>query len=158
NSPAEGLVYRVGTSGNYYAKVSFWSGTPGDYLLSIARNCKVGPATDVSVTQADGPDPVNPGANVTYTITVSDLGTAPASVIELRADLPPGATFVSVVPSQGSCNGTGPVFCHLGTLAASATATVALTVTAPGSSTTIVNQVRAQTAVIDTNAANDASS
>src|SRR5204862_7180526 len=66
NSPAEGLTYRIRTSGNYYAKVSYASGTPGDYLLSIARNCKVGPATDVSVTQTDAPDPAALGANVTY--------------------------------------------------------------------------------------------
>ncbi|HEX4826172.1 MAG TPA: DUF11 domain-containing protein [Candidatus Polarisedimenticolaceae bacterium] len=158
NSPGEALTYRIRTSGTYYARVTYSSGTtPADYLLSVARNCKISPATDVSVTQSDSPDPAALGASVTYTITVHDLGAAPASVIELRDDLPAGSSFVSATPSHGTCNGTGPVFCHLGTLAASGTATVALVVTAPNANATMVNTARVQTAVIDTNAANDTS-
>lgn len=158
NSPGEALAYRIRATGTYYAKVSYSSGTAGDYLLSIARNCRISPATDVSVTQADSPDPVALGANVTYTLTVRNLGAATASVVELRDDLPAGSTFISATPSQGSCNGTGPVFCHLGNIAASGTATVSVVVTAPGVSGTIVNAAKVKTMAIDTNAANDASS
>jgi hypothetical protein len=46
-SPAEGLVYRVKTSGNYYARVRIGtvatgSTGAGDYLLSISLNCLPG--------------------------------------------------------------------------------------------------------------------
>jgi uncharacterized repeat protein (TIGR01451 family) len=157
NSPAEGLTYRIRTTGTYYARVTYSSGTAGDYLLSIARNCKISPATDVSVTQSDAPDPAPLSANVTYTLTVHDLGSAPSSVVELRDDLPSGSGFVSATPSQGSCTGAGPVFCHLGNIAAGGIATVSLVVTAPASNATIANLARVQTAVIDTNSANDAS-
>lgn len=157
NSPGEALAYRIRTTGTYYARVTYSSGTAGDYLLSISRNCKISPATDVSVTQTDAPDPAALGANVTYTLTVHDLGTAAASVVELRDDLPAASTFVSATPSHGSCNGSGPVFCHLGTIAAGGTTTVSLVVTAPASNTTMVNTAKVQTAVIDTNAANDVS-
>jgi uncharacterized repeat protein (TIGR01451 family) len=157
NSPGESLVYRVRSSGTYYAKVEYSSGTAGDYLLSISRNCRIGAPTDLAVSQTDSPDPVPPSGNVTYTITVQDLGTAPASLVELRDDLPAGSTFVSTTPTQGSCTGTGPVFCHLGTIAAGANATVSLVVTAPGANGTITNTAKVQTNVIDTNAANDSS-
>jgi len=157
NSPAESLVYRIRSSGTYYAKVEYSSGTAGDYLLSISRNCKIGPPTDLSVSQTDSPDPVAPGGNVTYAITVQDLGAAPASLVQLRDDLPAGSTFVSATPSQGNCAGAGPVFCQLGTIASGANATVTLVVTAPASSGTITNTAKVQTNVIDTNAANDSS-
>lgn len=158
SSPAEALTYRIRATGTYYAKVQYSSGTAGDYLLSVARNCKIGPPSDVSVTQGDAPDPVALGGNVTYIIVAHNLGAAVASVVELRDDLPVGSTFVSATPSQGSCTGTGPVACHFGNIAAGGTASVSLVVTAPGSSGPIANVARVQTMVIDTNAANDASS
>jgi len=158
NSPAEGLTYRIRTTGTYYAKIQYSSGTAGDYLLSVARNCRIGPATDVSVTQGDSPDPVALAGNVTYTVVAHNLGASPASVVELRDDLPAGSAFVSATPSQGSCTGAGPVACHFGNIAAGGTASVVLVVTAPGVGGSIANAAKVQTMVIDTNAANDASS
>ncbi|HTG13668.1 MAG TPA: hypothetical protein VK747_00215, partial [Blastocatellia bacterium] len=47
-SPAEGLAYRARVSGTYYARVTIGTGLAnatgsGDYLLSISKNCAVGP-------------------------------------------------------------------------------------------------------------------
>jgi hypothetical protein len=42
--------------------------------------------------------------------------------------LPARSTFVSATSSQGSCTGTGPVACALGTLAAGATAQITVVV------------------------------
>jgi predicted RecA/RadA family phage recombinase len=47
-SPAEGLAYRARVSGTYYARVTIGTGLAnstgsGDYLLSISKNCTVGP-------------------------------------------------------------------------------------------------------------------
>jgi uncharacterized repeat protein (TIGR01451 family) len=156
NSPAEGLVWRARTGGTYYAKVSYSAGTAGDYLVAIALNCRVGPPTDLRVTQTDAPDPVTPGANVTYTVTVSNLGPATATFVSLRDDPPAGTVFVSATPSQGACTGTAPVTCALGTIANGASATVQIVVTAPGSPGTITNSAAVTSMVIDANPANDA--
>lgn len=45
-SPGEGIVYRARAAGTHFAKVGWSSGTPGDYLLSIARNCLTGTPVD----------------------------------------------------------------------------------------------------------------
>ncbi|MGH2667539.1 MAG: DUF11 domain-containing protein [bacterium] len=156
SSPAEAIGYRARASATYFAQVAFATGTPSDYLLSIAPDCRIGPATDLAVTQTDAPDPVAPGGDVTYTVAVSNAGSQPASVVTLRDDLPAGATYVSATPSQGSCTGTGPVACHLGMLAGGAAATVRVTVTTPTVPGTIHNDVHVTSMVIDPNPANDA--
>jgi uncharacterized repeat protein (TIGR01451 family) len=124
SAPAEALVYRARASATYYARVTFSTGTPRDYLLSISRNCRVGPPTDLAVPQIDAPDPVAPGGNVTYTVSVNNAGPQPSTLVTLRDDLPADAGFVSAIPSQGACSGTGPVVCHLGTIAGGGGATV----------------------------------
>jgi hypothetical protein len=43
-SPGEALLYRVRIGGAFFAKVAWSSGTPGDYLLSIARHPASAPA------------------------------------------------------------------------------------------------------------------
>jgi hypothetical protein len=43
-SPAEAIAWRTPRPGTFVARVSYVSGTPGDYLLSIALDCRVGPA------------------------------------------------------------------------------------------------------------------
>ena len=157
NSPADSLTYRARSGGTYYAKVEYSSGTPGDYLLSIARDCRIGPPTDIGVDVIDAPDPVAPGANVVYTTTVDNLGSSPAAGVILQNDLDPGAVFVAASPSQGSCAGTGPVSCALGSIASGASATVQIEVTAPGSPGSILNGVAVTSTVIDPNPSNDSS-
>ncbi|HEV8200432.1 MAG TPA: DUF11 domain-containing protein [Candidatus Polarisedimenticolia bacterium] len=152
SSPAEGLVWRARAAGTYYARVSYSSGTAGDYLVGIGLNCRIGPAGDLRVTQSDAPDPVQPGANVTYTVQVSNLGATTATGVSLRDDLPAGAGFVSATPSQGTCGGAT---CALGSLAGGASATVSVVVTAPANPGTMVNKATVTAATIDSNPAND---
>lgn len=155
NSPGEGLVYRVKKKGTYFARVSSASGQPGDYLLSVTHDCRTKPGTDLAVTQADAPDPVQPGANVTYTVWVSNLGPNTAALTQLRDDLPVGATLVSAVPSQGTCRGDAPIACALGTILPGGTAIVNLTVTAPVAPGWMINTARALSMTVDINPAND---
>lgn len=59
---------------------------PARILLSVLGLALLLPATaaagvasaDLSVTKEDTPDPVTPGSNLTYTITVTNNGPAPA--------------------------------------------------------------------------------
>ena len=156
-SPAEALAYRVRTTGMLYARVAASSGAPGDYLLSIAHGCRVGPATDVAVTQSDAPDPVSPGGSIAYSLLVRNLGAHLATVVTLRDDLPAGAVLITAVPSQGLCVAGPSLVCHLGTIPASGSATVSITVTAPAAPGLLTNTARVATAVIDPLAANDSS-
>ena len=79
---------------------------------------------DVLVQTFGFPDPVAPGQNVFYNITVRNEGPATATNIVLTDTLPAGFTFVEATPTQGSCAGTT---CNLGTLAPSTEALVVLT-------------------------------
>jgi uncharacterized repeat protein (TIGR01451 family) len=90
---------------------------------------------DVSVTKTDSPDPVTAGQNLTYTIIVSNAGTAAAQNVQLSDTLPAGTTFVSLTPPAGWNNttpavgGTGTVTSMISTLpAGSASQTFVLVV------------------------------
>jgi uncharacterized repeat protein (TIGR01451 family) len=155
NSPAEAIAYRIRSSGTYMARISTTSGTAGDCLLSIARNCRIGPATNLSVAVTDSPDPVPPGGQVVYTVTVSNTGSQAATFVTLRNDLPAGSALVSAAPSQGGCSGAGPVICPLGTLAAGTGAIVQITITAPGAPGAITHAARVTSMVLDSNPTDD---
>jgi uncharacterized repeat protein (TIGR01451 family) len=105
------------------------------YARPFGAHCDIGAYetgyADVAVTSnVDNPDPVGSGGNVTYTITVKNLGPSPdtATGVVLHNVNPAGTTFVSSGSSQGSCSGSGPVDCALGSLAQGASATVQVTV------------------------------
>jgi uncharacterized repeat protein (TIGR01451 family)/CSLREA domain-containing protein len=96
---------------------------------------------DLLITKTDTPDPVIAGANLTYTINLTNNGPDVATTVMMQDTLPAGTTFVSVA-SPGSCTtppvgGTGTVTCTLASLASgsSATITLVVNVTAPAGST-----------------------
>jgi uncharacterized repeat protein (TIGR01451 family) len=83
-------------------------------------------SADLSVTKTDSPDPVTPGSPITYTITVTNNGPADTDSAQITDAVPAGTSFVSVVPTVGSCLGTATFTCDLGPLANGASATVTL--------------------------------
>jgi hypothetical protein len=94
-------------------------------------------------------------------VTVQNHGPGAASSVTL-SDVLPDATFVSATPSQGSCaragkgRRDGTLTCDLGTLAASASASVALVVS-PSKAGTITNVASVRSAQPDGNTANNTS-
>jgi uncharacterized repeat protein (TIGR01451 family) len=85
---------------------------------------------DLALTKTDSPDPVAPGALLTYSLKVTNAATGSATAIGVfvTETLPAGVTFSSATPSQGSYNsGTG--VWSVGTLTASGSATMQLKVT-----------------------------
>jgi uncharacterized repeat protein (TIGR01451 family) len=102
---------------------------------------------DLKLTMTDAPDPVRVGANLVYTVTVTNQGPAAASGVTLRDVLPKNVSFVSAVPAQGTCTGTTTVNCTIGNLGVGSIASVAITVktrqrgTVKNTATTTATQV-----------------
>ena len=72
---------------------------------------------DLAVTKSDSRDPVSAGAQLTYTIGVTNNGPDPATGVTLVDTLPDGVAFVSSVPGAPACTEvSGVVTCSLGGL------------------------------------------
>jgi len=97
---------------------------------------------NLHVTQKPSDDPVVAGAAVTYSLTVKNSGPTDANNVVLSDTTPQGANVASVQASQGTCAApsNGAISCSLGTLAASASATVSFAAT-PSSGGTMTNVV-----------------
>jgi uncharacterized repeat protein (TIGR01451 family) len=119
-------------------------------------------SADLSITKVGAPDPVNAGANITYTIVVTNNGPSDAQG-PLIADIPPsGTTFVSLTVPPGWIPGTPPpggfgvVQARAPTLASGASATFTL-VLSVGSfmENPISNTVSVSANTADPNSANN---
>jgi uncharacterized repeat protein (TIGR01451 family) len=86
-------------------------------------------SADVSVSKTASPNPGVAGVGLTYRAVVTNNGPALATNVNFTDTLPLGVSFGSASTTQGSCNGTGPVNCSIGTLANGAIAVVTIVVT-----------------------------
>jgi uncharacterized repeat protein (TIGR01451 family) len=75
------------------------------------------PEIDLAITKADSPDPVSVGALLTYTLTVTNKKGDTANNVVVTDSLPSAVTFVSVSTTKGSCSGTNPISCNIGSVA-----------------------------------------
>jgi uncharacterized repeat protein (TIGR01451 family) len=99
----------------------------GDDIECTVTNTQL-PA-DVSIVKSDGPDPVQPGTNLTYTLDVANGGPSRATNVTVGDALPAPLTLVSATPSQGTCNAANPVSCDLGILDSGDSAQVVIVAT-----------------------------
>ena len=137
---------------------TFVDGTPSNNTSVSSIIVEPTTTSDLSVSMSVAPTPVFVSSNLTYTITVQNLGQAiaPVSTGVLTDTLPTGVTYVSSTASAGwSCSGTTTISCNITTaMAPYSTATITITVTAPSSATTLTNT--ATTALAgDPNSANN---
>lgn len=147
-----------------FAGLASWA-TSRNYLLSnpFVTQAALPPAmADLAISKTATPSAgVAQGAQMNYTITVSNGGPDAATDVNVSDLLSAGTTFVSSTPSQGSCTAPAPgpggtVNCALGSIAAPGKATINLVVTftaAPGSA--IANTATVSTSSVDANSAND---
>ena len=108
-------------------------------------------AADLGVANSVDRATADAGEELTYTINVTNAGPAVAVGTHLADQLPEGAEFVSATPSQGTCSSSNTdVVCELGDLASagSATVTVVVRVTRPG---TAVNVAYVSSQMLDEN-------
>jgi uncharacterized repeat protein (TIGR01451 family) len=108
------------------ATVGAESGDPNEQNDSASADTTVvsapPPGADLTVGKTGSPDPVLPGAALTYTVTVTNNGPAAAANVTLEDELPAATTFQSLqAPLGWTCGtpavgATGIVTCTTGTL------------------------------------------
>jgi uncharacterized repeat protein (TIGR01451 family)/fimbrial isopeptide formation D2 family protein len=123
---------------------------------------------DLVLSKGDAPDPVNAGANITYTLTTTNDGPSVATDVSLQDSTPTNTTFVSATPSSGgSCStpsvgGTGAITCTwTGSTAVSGTRSVDIVVrvnSALSAGSTITNSASTTSVTDDPNAGNNTAS
>jgi large repetitive protein len=64
-------------------------------------------SANLGVTLTDGPDPVSPGTNLTYTVTVSNVGPSDAANVVFTDTLSTGVTYQSFTGTGWTCTLTG---------------------------------------------------
>jgi Domain of unknown function DUF11 len=105
---------------------------------------------DLAIVSASSPNPVQAGEQLTYTLTVSNNGPSEALDTVVVDSMSYLGGALNALPSQGSCSGTEPVSCNLGTLANGATVTVMLTATvAPTFVGQVTNTAQVESAAED---------
>ncbi|MCE9552454.1 MAG: DUF11 domain-containing protein [Planctomycetes bacterium] len=89
-----------------------------------------GSTADLAIDKNDSVDPIAEGAQLTYTMTVTNNGPSPATNVIVTDPLPAGLTYVSSTASQGNTNANGTtVTAALGTIANGSSATVTIVAT-----------------------------
>src|SRR5262249_55555735 len=116
---------------NNAASVSATETDPVPANNSASDTASVKAAADLAVSMSHTPEPVLAGANLTYTVTVTNNGPSAATAVTLTDTLPHGSTLVSATPTRGTCSGTWSLSCSIGNLAKGATTTTTIVVTAP---------------------------
>ncbi len=136
------VVWRVGTldaGKSMTLKSTFLCNTIGSFqneaMVTYCAEAKAQCSIDVKGIPAiliecvDNPDPIELNGNVTYTITVTNQGSAVGTNIALNCTLPAEEEHVSSTgPTQASAQGKSITFAPLATLAPKAKATYKVTV------------------------------
>ena len=111
------------------------------------------PRADLAIAATDAPDPVTPGAALTYTLSVTNLGPSTSPAMTVTDALPAEVAFTG---APGCTQAGGTVTCALGSLAPAGTASVTIQVTVSAAALgSIVNTGAVAGAAIDPVAGND---
>jgi uncharacterized repeat protein (TIGR01451 family) len=112
--------------------------------------------TNLTITNVDGPDPVDVGKQITYTIRARNNGTLNATGVTVTDTLPASVSYVSATTSRGTCfqSVPGTVTCTVGALAVGQNADIKIIVTANASGT-ITDTASVQSDQIDSNPADN---
>jgi uncharacterized repeat protein (TIGR01451 family) len=79
----------------------------------------------LSVSVLDVPNPVIIDSNLTYTVTIFNSSSAPATGVGLTHQIAASLSILAIEPSQGSCTPSGnTISCNIGTIAAGQNAIV----------------------------------
>lgn len=127
---------------------------PGNETATETTTVNPAASADLSITKIDSADPVTVGDGFNYTVTVTNNGPSTSTGVVMTDVLPASVAFVAAVPSQGSCSGTSPLVCNIGTLNSGASETITINVTALTAGVT-TNTATVSSATPDPAAGND---
>ena len=118
-------------------------------------SCPAGAAPDISIVKG-GPTSIDSGDSFSYTLTVTNLGNAPALGVTVSDSVPANLAINTVtpdsVPPTPTCSFAGQaVSCTLGDVAAGASVIITINVTHNGTSCTALSN----TGTVSTTSAND---
>jgi uncharacterized protein (TIGR03437 family) len=132
---SRGNVYVVGVTASF----NFPTVNPLQANMLISPDgflTKLTDEADLAIAKTVSRNPVQVANNFNFVLTATNNGPSSATGVVVTDQLPAGVNFVSATSSQGSCaNNSGTVTCSVGNLAARATATITLTVSAVSAGT-----------------------
>lgn len=156
---SEGVIWRVGeqfTDSANQINLEVLNETATGFTVRVTR--AAGGSADLAVTQTDSADPVEPNANYSYTLTITNTGPADAALVSVTDTLPSGVQYVSATGSGWSCDhASGVVSCSRPTLITGTSAAITLTVKAPANNQTLSNTTTVASATSDPNSTNNSS-
>ncbi len=124
-------------------------------VAAIAPPTALAANSDLSIAKQDSADPVEVGAELTYTITVANAGPDTANAVVVSDKLPNSVDLLSTATSKGSCEAKGrKVTCQLGGVPNAGTVTVTIRVR-PKKEGTIENTATVSSAETDSYGSND---
>ncbi len=112
---------------------------------------------DLAITKIVDNGTPNVGSDVTFTITVTNLGPSSAADVQVHDALPAGYTFVSATPSIGIYSSVTGIWSGIGTLSSGGRASMTVTARVAPSGP-YLNTATASTTTTDTNSSNDSAS
>jgi uncharacterized repeat protein (TIGR01451 family) len=158
------VVLQAPTPGTYTSTVGV-DAAQGDFNTSnntVTAPTVVTTAPELGVSQAASSNPVTTNDNLTYSILVSNNGSATATSLRLTDTLPAGVTLVSFdnVAVGWSCSPSFPnsVICTRGSLVTGTPSMLTIGVTAPAAEGVITNTVTVSSAEADPIPSNNSSS
>jgi uncharacterized repeat protein (TIGR01451 family) len=147
--------------GSYGFQAMYVAGDDPNHTDSAWSACEpfnIQGLVDLAVTKTGSPNPVSEGANITWTMVVTNNGPDPDTGVTVSDPLPAGTTFVSVfVPPPATCTGGAIISCDLGTMTVGQSITITLVTTANAAGT-ITNTVHVVGDKPETNLANNTAS
>ncbi len=124
--------------------------------FAYQANCGV---ADLALTKTSNPTSVAINSNVTYVLTIANIGGVPAAAVIATDTLPAGTTFVSCTPSQGTCSASFPtVTAAIGTIPATGSATVSIVARMPAVPGAVTNSASVTTTTTEINLGNNSAS
>ena len=117
-------------------------------------------SADMSLTKT-APATISIGSHLVYTLTVTDLGPSPATNVTVTDLLLNGLTFVSAIPTQGTCAANVQlVTCSIGVMNPGASVSIQISVTPQANlaNATVTNNATVQAAQPDPNPNNNTGS
>jgi len=123
------LTVRPGAAGTVINTATVASASvdinPDDDSASVSVSV-LPPSADLALGLNATPNPVALGGNVTYTLTVSNLGPATATGVSATNTLPGSLSFVTAAPAGYVVNGNVVTFTNLGSLGSGAQVSVTI--------------------------------